>query len=68
MMKHDETCKKEHVIHYLSKRFTSCEQKYSSLERTCCALAWATHRLRQYLLNHTTWLISKMDPIKYIFD
>jgi len=38
------------------------------LERTCCALAWAAHRLRQYLLNHTTWLISKMDPIKYIFE
>ena len=25
-------------------------------------------RLRQYMLNHTTWLISKMDPIKYIFE
>ena len=24
--------------------------------------------MRQYMLNHTTWLISKMDPIKYIFE
>ena len=38
------------------------------LEKTCCALAWASKRLRQYMLNHTTWLISKMDPIKYIFE
>ena len=38
------------------------------LEKTCCALAWAAKRLRQYMLNHTTWLISKMDPIKYIFE
>ncbi|XP_052735536.1 uncharacterized protein LOC128197521 [Vigna angularis] len=65
---HDEDGKREHAIYYLSKRFTDCEQRYSSLERTCCALAWATHRLRQYMLSHSTWLISKMDPIKYIFE
>ena len=38
------------------------------LEKTCYALAWAAKRLCQYMLNHTTWLISKMDPIKYIFE
>ena len=41
---------------------------YSLLERICCALVWATHRLRQYMLNYTTWLVSKMDPVKYIFE
>jgi len=65
---HDETGRKEHAIYYLSKRFTDCEQRYSVLERTCCVLAWAAHRLRQYMLSHTTTLISKMDPIKYIFE
>jgi len=64
----DETGKKEHVIYYLSKKFTDCEQRYSALEKTCCALAWTVNRLRQYMLSHTTWLISKMDPIKYIFE
>jgi len=65
---HDEMRKKEHVIYYLSKKFTDCEQRYSALEKTCCALAWTTNHLRQYMLSHTTWLISKMDPIKYIFE
>ena len=65
---HDETGKKEHVIYYLSKKFTDCEQRYSALEKTCCALARIANRLRQYMLSHTTWLISKMDPIKYIFE
>ncbi|XP_017428581.2 uncharacterized protein LOC108336620 [Vigna angularis] len=65
---HDEAGKKEHAIYYLSKKFTDCEQRYSSLERTCCALAWAAHRLRQYMLSHSTWLISKVDPIKFIFE
>ncbi|XP_050897012.1 uncharacterized protein LOC127103812 [Lathyrus oleraceus] len=65
---HDETGRKEHVIYYLSKKFTDCESRYSSLEKTCCALAWAAKRLRQYMVTHTTLLISKMDPIKYIFE
>jgi hypothetical protein len=38
------------------------------LENTCCALAYVAKDLRQYILNHTTLLISKMDPIKYIFE
>ncbi|WRX22815.1 Reverse transcriptase domain - like 10 [Theobroma cacao] len=64
---HDETGKKEMAVYYLSKKFTEYESKYSSLEKMCCALAWTVHRLRQYMLYHTTWLIAKLDPIKYIF-
>ena len=62
---HDETGKKEHAIYYLSKKFTDCEQRYSTLEKTCCALAWTTNRLRQYMLSHTTWLISKMERLAW---
>ncbi|RDX84143.1 Retrovirus-related Pol polyprotein from transposon 17.6, partial [Mucuna pruriens] len=64
----DDTGRKEQAIYYLSKKFMDCEQRYLALERTCCALAWATKRLRQYMLAHTTWLIVKTDPIKYIFE
>ena len=65
---HDESGKRERSVYYLSKMFTAYEMNYSLLERTCCALVWASHRLRQYMLSHTTWLISKMDPVKYIFE
>ncbi|RDY12896.1 hypothetical protein CR513_02253, partial [Mucuna pruriens] len=64
---HDKTGKKEHAIYYLRKKFTDYEMRYFPLERTCCALAWATQWLRHYMLSHTTWLVSKLDPIKYIF-
>ena len=64
---HDESGKRERAIYYLSKKFTAYEMNYSLLERTCCALAWAAHCLRQYMLSYTTWLVSKMDPVKYIF-
>ena len=40
---HDESRRKEHAIYYLSKKFPNYEAKYSLLERTCCALAWAAH-------------------------
>src|ERR1051325_4092247 len=65
---HDESGQKEYAIYYLSKNFTDCETRYSLLEKTCCALAWAACRLRQYMLTHTTLLISKIDLIKYIFE
>ncbi|PNX95908.1 hypothetical protein L195_g019106 [Trifolium pratense] len=64
----DEAGRKEHAIYFLSKKFTDCESRYTALEKTYCALAWAARRLRQYMLTHTTLLISKMDPIKYIFQ
>ncbi|XP_006603458.1 uncharacterized protein [Glycine max] len=65
---HDEFGKRERAVYYLSKKFTACDMNYSLLERMCCALVWTTHRLRQYMLNYTTWLVSKMDPVKYIFE
>ena len=65
---HDETGRKEQAIYYMSKKFTSCEARYSLLERTCCALTWVAQKLRHYLSSHTTYLISRMDPLKYIFQ
>ena len=63
----DKTGRKEHAIYYLSMKFTDYKTRYSFLEKTCCALAWATKKLRQYMLTHTTWLIERMDPLKYVF-
>ena len=65
---HDETGRKEQVIYYLSKKFTDYESRHSPLEKMCCTLAWAAQKLRQYMLYHTTWLIAKLDPIKYVFE
>ena len=63
---HDDSGKKEQAIYYLSKKFTAHEANYSFLERTCCALAWAVQKLRHYLLDHTIYLISRSDPLRYL--
>ncbi|XP_060170576.1 uncharacterized protein LOC132601513 [Lycium barbarum] len=65
---HDATGKKEQTIYYLSKKFTSYEVKYTFFERTCCALTWVAQKLKHYLSSYTTHLISRMDPLKYIFQ
>ncbi|XP_021678817.2 uncharacterized protein LOC110663721 [Hevea brasiliensis] len=61
---YDDFGKKERSIYYLSKKFNDCEARYSFVERTCYALAWTANRLKHYMLNYKTWLISRMDPIK----
>jgi len=63
-----ETGRKERAIYYLSKKFTECESRYTVIEKLYCALVWATKRLRQYMLYHTTWLISTLDPLRYICE
>ena len=37
-----EPSQKERVIYYLSKKFTSYEINHIAIEKTCCALAWAS--------------------------
>ena len=64
----NELDQKEKAIYYLCKKFTNCEINYIAIKKTCCALAWASHKLRRYMLYFTTRLISRMDPIKYIFE
>jgi ribonuclease HI len=65
---HDESGRKEQAIYYLNKKFNDCESRYTTIERLCCALVWSAKRLRQYMLYYTTWLISKLDPLKYICE
>ncbi|XP_075087585.1 uncharacterized protein LOC142169598 [Nicotiana tabacum] len=65
---HDNTGRKEQAIYYLSKKFTPCEAQYTLIERTCCALTWIAQKLRHYMTSYTTHLISRLDPLKYIFQ
>lgn len=64
---HNETRKREQAIYYMSKKLTPYEARYTLFERTCCALTWIAQTLRRYLSAYTTYLISRFDPLKYIF-
>ncbi|XP_077221706.1 uncharacterized protein LOC143855474 [Tasmannia lanceolata] len=64
----DSGSKKEKPIYYISKKMLEYEVKYTILEKTCLALVWATQRLRHYLLSSKILLLSRMDPLKYLFE
>ncbi|XP_077226340.1 uncharacterized protein LOC143861443 [Tasmannia lanceolata] len=44
------------------------EPNYTQLEKTCLALVWAIQRLRHSLLSQRIYLMSRMDPMKYLFE
>ena len=68
LAQHDEDRKKEKAIYYLSRTFLEYEEKYTSIEKHCLALVWASQKLRHYFLAHKVCYIAKMDPIKYMFE
>ncbi|XP_070010818.1 uncharacterized protein [Nicotiana sylvestris] len=65
---HDVTGKREQAIYYLSKKFSNYEAKYTLLEITCCTLTWVAQKLRHYLQAYTTYLVTRLDSLKYIFQ
>ena len=58
----------ERAIYYLSKMMLEYECKYIMIERLCLALVWATRRLRHYVTEYSKILVSRLDPLRYLFD
>ena len=59
---------RERAIYYLSKRMLEYETRYIMIERFCLALVWTTLRLRHYMIENSVQLVSRLDPLRYIFD
>ncbi|KAG9442624.1 hypothetical protein H6P81_018478 [Aristolochia fimbriata] len=59
---------KERLLYYLSHTMVEAELNYSPIEKTCLALIFAIQKLRHYLLAHSTNLISRADPLKFIMS
>ena len=44
------------------------ECKYIMIEHLCLALVWATRRLRHYMTEYSIRLVSRLDPLRYLFN
>ena len=61
-----EETRNDNAIYYISKKMLPYEENYSPLEKTCVALAWATRKLKHYILAYKILLIARMDHLKYL--
>ena len=68
MLAQESEDKVERAIYYLSKKMLEYEPRYTPLEKACLAWVWATWMLWHYLLAHSVTLVSRLDPIKYLFE
>ena len=68
MLAHLDDLGKERAIYYLSKRMLDYEMRYVMIKSYCLALVWATRRLRHYMTEYSVHLISRLDPLRYLFD
>ncbi|KAG9442391.1 hypothetical protein H6P81_018245 [Aristolochia fimbriata] len=59
---------KERSLYYLSRTLVGAELNYTPIEKTCLALVFVVQKLCHYLLAHSTKLISRADPLKYIMS
>ena len=44
------------------------ESRYVMIEHLYLALVWATRRLRHYVTRYFILLVSRLDPLRYLFD
>ena len=58
----------ERAIYYLSKRMLEYECRYIMTERLYLELVWATRRLRHCVTDYSILLVSRLDPLRYLFD
>jgi len=57
---------KERVIYYLSKTLVHYETKYTPMENILFGIIFAIKKLRHYLLYWTTFVVSLVNPLKYL--
>lgn len=59
---------KEWAIYYISHTLVSYELNCTSIEKACLVVVFSSQKLRHYMLAHTTRLIDKIDPLKYLLS
>lgn len=68
LLAQEDNDNKERAIYYLSHTLISYEKNYNIIEKAFLAIVFASQKLRHYMLAHTTWLVAKMDPLKYLLS
>ena len=68
MLAQEGEARAEHAVYYLSKKILPYKMKYSRVEHICLVMAWAMRKLRHYFQSYKIRVISKLDPMRHIFE
>jgi len=66
MLYQKDTKNKERAIYYLSKTLIDYQTRYTPMKKLCYGIIFATEKLRHYLLHYTTFVVSPVNPLKYL--
>ncbi|PAA78757.1 hypothetical protein BOX15_Mlig016452g7 [Macrostomum lignano] len=55
-----------HPVLFVSRRLTSAERSYATIEKECLAVRWAVEKLRHYLLGRRFVIKSDHKPLQYL--
>ena len=68
LLAQEDNNNKEQAIYYLSHTLISYETNYSINEKAYLVVVFSSQKLRHYMLAHTTWMVAKIDPLKYLLS
>lgn len=63
-----DTKGKEREIYYINRTLVGYELNYTTVEKTCLAVVFVTHKMRHYMHAHYVKLIENIDPLKYLLS
>ena len=68
MLAEKEEDGKEKLVYFISKILKKYETRYTSIEKLCQCIVFDIERLRYYMINSTTHVLTLVDPLRCLMS
>ena len=59
---------KERAVYFIIRTLKDYETRYTPIEKLCQCIVFATERLRHYMINNVTHVLTQADPLRYLMS
>jgi len=59
---------KERALYFISRTLKDYETKYTPIKKLCQCILFTTERLRHYMINNTTHVLTQVDQLSYLMS
>jgi len=59
---------KERAVYFVSRTLKEYETRYTLIEKLCQCIVFTAKRLRYYMINSTTHVLTQADPLRYLMS